>query len=52
MAFWLAGDTVRAGMHVNGWDDAEQLERLVTGSARVDADALADASAGWEKVTR
>ena len=50
MAFWLDGDAIAAGMHVNGWDDAEQLERLVNGRARVDADALADPAASWESV--
>jgi 3-phenylpropionate/trans-cinnamate dioxygenase ferredoxin reductase subunit len=52
MAFWLDGDVVRAGMHVNGWDDAEQVERLVAGKARVDADRLADDAADWQSVVR
>ena len=52
LAFWLDGEQVLAGMHVNGWDDAEHLEQLVAGKAQVDPDALADPSADWNQVVR
>jgi 3-phenylpropionate/trans-cinnamate dioxygenase ferredoxin reductase subunit len=50
MAFWLDGDEVRAGLHVNGWDDAGEVKRLVVDRAKVDPDRLADASVGWDAV--
>ncbi len=51
-AFWLVGDEVRAGMHVNGWDDADQVKVLVTEHARVDPAALGDPGTGWGDVRR
>jgi 3-phenylpropionate/trans-cinnamate dioxygenase ferredoxin reductase component len=50
MAFWLDGDEVRAGLHVNGWDDAGEVKALVVDRAKVDPDRLADASVGWDAV--
>jgi 3-phenylpropionate/trans-cinnamate dioxygenase ferredoxin reductase component len=50
MAFWLDGDEVRAGLHVNGWDDAGEVKRLVVERAKVDPDRLADTSVGWDAV--
>jgi 3-phenylpropionate/trans-cinnamate dioxygenase ferredoxin reductase subunit len=50
-AFWLDGSgAVRAGMHVNAWDDADQVKALVEGGVRVDAAALADPGTGWDGV--
>ncbi|MGH3359285.1 MAG: NAD(P)/FAD-dependent oxidoreductase, partial [Nocardioidaceae bacterium] len=44
-AFWLTGGTVRAGMHVNLWDDGiEPAKRLILEGRPVDPDRLADAS--------
>ena len=43
IAFWLDGDRVTAGLHVNAWDDADAVKALVVDKAAVDADALADA---------
>ena len=39
-AWWLRGDRVVAGMHVNDWDAIEDVRRIV--GARVDRDRLAD----------
>lgn len=41
-AFWLGDGAVRAAMHVNGWDDAEVLGRMVEAKAVVRPEALAD----------
>jgi 3-phenylpropionate/trans-cinnamate dioxygenase ferredoxin reductase subunit len=41
-AWWLRGDEVVAGMHVNDWDAIDDVRRLVGG--HVDADRLADES--------
>lgn len=50
-AFWLdPAGAVRAAMHVNGWDDADQVKALVEGKVRVDAAALADPGTGWDGV--
>ncbi|MEW2545154.1 FAD-dependent oxidoreductase [Streptomyces sp. NPDC047002] len=45
IAFWLGGGKVLAGMNVNVWDVAEDIQRLVRSGAAVDRDALADPSA-------
>ena len=37
-------------MHVNGWDDADQLKALVTDRAAVDPRALADPGTAWDAV--
>jgi 3-phenylpropionate/trans-cinnamate dioxygenase ferredoxin reductase subunit len=50
MAFWLDNDGVRAGLHVNAWDDAGEVKRLVVDRAKVDPDRLADPSVGWDAV--
>ena len=42
MAFWLDGDRIAAGMHVNAWDDADTVKALVTERAAVDVDRLSD----------
>jgi 3-phenylpropionate/trans-cinnamate dioxygenase ferredoxin reductase component len=49
-AFWLVGDQVRAGLHVNAWDDADQVKALVVDRARVAAQRLADPGTGWDDV--
>ncbi|MEV6610381.1 FAD-dependent oxidoreductase [Kutzneria sp. NPDC051319] len=42
-AFWLAGDQVVAGMHVNQWDDGiGPVQELIRSRRAVDADRLAD----------
>ncbi|MBV9832556.1 MAG: NAD(P)/FAD-dependent oxidoreductase, partial [Marmoricola sp.] len=41
-AWWLRGDLVVAGMHVNDWDAIADVRRIV--GRRVDPDALADES--------
>ncbi|MBL1067695.1 NAD(P)/FAD-dependent oxidoreductase [Streptomyces sp. 7-21] len=42
LAFWLAGGTVRAAMHVNVWDTTPVLQALIRSGAAVDPEALAD----------
>jgi 3-phenylpropionate/trans-cinnamate dioxygenase ferredoxin reductase subunit len=42
IAFWLADGRVLAGMNVNVWDVAEDLERIVRSGARIDPARLAD----------
>jgi 3-phenylpropionate/trans-cinnamate dioxygenase ferredoxin reductase subunit len=42
VAFWVADGRVLAGMNVNIWDVADQIERLVLSGAQVDAGRLAD----------
>jgi 3-phenylpropionate/trans-cinnamate dioxygenase ferredoxin reductase subunit len=42
LAFWLADGRVLAGMNVNIWDVADDIERLVRSGAPVDPDRLAD----------
>ena len=42
-AFWLDGDVVVAGMHVNSWDEGiEPVQKLIRGKVRVDRDRLVD----------
>jgi 3-phenylpropionate/trans-cinnamate dioxygenase ferredoxin reductase subunit len=41
-AWWLRGDEVVAGMHVNDWDAIDEVRRIV--GRTVDADRLADES--------
>jgi 3-phenylpropionate/trans-cinnamate dioxygenase ferredoxin reductase component len=44
-AFWLAGDRVVAGMHVNRWDDGiAPVQELIRSRQPVDPDRLADTS--------
>jgi 3-phenylpropionate/trans-cinnamate dioxygenase ferredoxin reductase subunit len=42
MAFWLDGDRVLAGMHVNVWDTIPAIEQLVRDKTPVDRAKLAD----------
>jgi 3-phenylpropionate/trans-cinnamate dioxygenase ferredoxin reductase subunit len=42
IAFWLADGRVLAGMNVNVWDVAEDLERIVRSGARIDPARLGD----------
>jgi 3-phenylpropionate/trans-cinnamate dioxygenase ferredoxin reductase subunit len=42
IAFWLRDGRVMAGMNVNVWDVAPEIERLVASRVRVDATHLAD----------
>ncbi|MHA6618002.1 NAD(P)/FAD-dependent oxidoreductase [Pseudonocardia sp. DLS-67] len=42
IAFWLADGRVLAGMNVNVWDVAEDIERVVRSGAQVDPARLAD----------
>jgi 3-phenylpropionate/trans-cinnamate dioxygenase ferredoxin reductase subunit len=42
LAFWLSGGRVLAGMNVNVWDVASDIEALVRSKATVDVDVLAD----------
>jgi 3-phenylpropionate/trans-cinnamate dioxygenase ferredoxin reductase subunit len=42
VAFWLAGDRVLAGMHVNQWDLTPQVRDLVQSGRPVDNHKLAD----------
>jgi 3-phenylpropionate/trans-cinnamate dioxygenase ferredoxin reductase subunit len=44
IAFWVADGRVLAGMNVNVWDVAEDIERMVRSGARVDPARLADPS--------
>jgi 3-phenylpropionate/trans-cinnamate dioxygenase ferredoxin reductase subunit len=42
IAFWLAGDRVRAGMNVNVWDVTDPIAELIRSGVAVDARRLAD----------
>lgn len=42
VAFWLDGDRVLAGMNVNVWDVAGQIEELIVSGRAVDESRLAD----------
>jgi 3-phenylpropionate/trans-cinnamate dioxygenase ferredoxin reductase subunit len=42
IAFWLADGKVAAGMNVNIWDVADQIEALIRSGAAIDRDRLAD----------
>lgn len=42
VAFWLNEGRVQAGMNVNVWDVAGQVQELIRSGARIDPDALAD----------
>ena len=43
-AFWPDAGRLVAGMHVNGWDDADAMKELVISHAVVDVVKLADPS--------
>jgi 3-phenylpropionate/trans-cinnamate dioxygenase ferredoxin reductase subunit len=42
IAFWLLKGHVLAGMNINVWDVADQIERLVVSGKEIDPDRLAD----------
>ncbi|GAA4567654.1 NAD(P)/FAD-dependent oxidoreductase [Planotetraspora kaengkrachanensis] len=42
IAFWIADGRVTAGMNVNVWGVADQIQTLIRSGARVDRDRLAD----------
>ena len=50
IAFWLDGDRIAAGLHVNAWDDADAVKALVVDKATVDAAALADSGRALDSV--
>jgi 3-phenylpropionate/trans-cinnamate dioxygenase ferredoxin reductase component len=50
VAFWVTGGRVLAGMNVNVWDVADQIERLVLSGATVDPHRLADPSVPLEEL--
>jgi 3-phenylpropionate/trans-cinnamate dioxygenase ferredoxin reductase subunit len=49
-AWWLRGDEVVAGMHVNDWDAIDDVRRLV--GSQVDAEALGDSSVPLDQTIR
>lgn len=51
MAFWLDGDRVLAGMHVNVWDTVPAIETLVRERTPVDRAKLADPNVPLTDVT-
>jgi 3-phenylpropionate/trans-cinnamate dioxygenase ferredoxin reductase subunit len=51
-AFWLAGDRVLAGMHVNLWDLTGQVQDLVRAAATVDRHRLADPQVPLDELQR
>jgi hypothetical protein len=42
IVFWLQEQRIQAGMNINIWDVAEDIERLILSPRRFNADALAD----------
>jgi 3-phenylpropionate/trans-cinnamate dioxygenase ferredoxin reductase subunit len=42
IVFWLSEQRVQAGMNINVWDVAEDIERLVQSARPIDVDELAD----------
>jgi 3-phenylpropionate/trans-cinnamate dioxygenase ferredoxin reductase component len=42
IVFWLSEQRVQAGMNINIWDVAEDIERLVQSPHRADTEDLAD----------
>jgi len=50
VAFWLADGRVLAGMKVNVWDVAGNIEKLITSRRQVDPRQLADASVPLESL--
>ena len=51
-AFWLAGDRVLAGMHVNLWDLTGQVHDLVRAAPTVDRHRLADPQVPLDELQR
>ncbi len=50
VAFWLDGSRVLAGMNVNVWDVAGQIDELVVSGRAVDESRLADPTVPLEQV--
>jgi 3-phenylpropionate/trans-cinnamate dioxygenase ferredoxin reductase subunit len=50
VAFWVRDGRVVAGMNANTWEVAKPIERLIRLRARVDADALGDASVAIDEL--
>ena len=42
IVFWLSEQRVQAGMNINIWDLAEDIERLILSARPINADDLAD----------
>ena len=42
IAFWLSDGKVAAGMNVNIWDVADQIEAIIRSGATIDPNRLAD----------
>jgi 3-phenylpropionate/trans-cinnamate dioxygenase ferredoxin reductase component len=42
IVFWLYEQRIQAGMNINIWDVADDIERLILSARRIDADDLAD----------
>jgi len=50
IAFWLQGHRVLAGMNVNTWDVATQIEAIIASGLPVDVNRLADTGVSLEDV--
>lgn len=50
VAFWVSGDRVLAGMHVNVWDATDDIRDLVVSGRAVDRSRLADADVPLQEV--
>jgi 3-phenylpropionate/trans-cinnamate dioxygenase ferredoxin reductase component len=42
IVFWLYEQRIQAGMNINIWDVADDIERLILSARPIDADDLAD----------
>lgn len=49
-AFWLKGDSVLAGMHINDWDAIDSIRAIVS-ARQVDLNALRDAGTPLDQLT-
>ena len=50
IAFWIAGDTVVAGMNVNVWDVTDPIQSLIRARVPVDDGRLADPDVPLEEL--
>jgi 3-phenylpropionate/trans-cinnamate dioxygenase ferredoxin reductase component len=50
IAFWLSGGRVLAGMNVNTWDVAEDIERLIRSQDGVGPGHLADPTVALSEI--
>jgi 3-phenylpropionate/trans-cinnamate dioxygenase ferredoxin reductase subunit len=50
IAFWVAGGRVVAGMNMNVWDVAPEIERLIRSGRIVDVDRLANPGAPLDEL--